>query len=78
LLPLCFSYASENKKYLWGDKDTYSLAFAAAGKAHLYFQVEIPPGAVTNVNYGTTLHDDFSAALKHHTAIMVIVLELFI
>ncbi|GAX81590.1 hypothetical protein CEUSTIGMA_g9018.t1 [Chlamydomonas eustigma] len=40
------SYAAENKKYLWGDKDTYSLAFAVAGKAHLYFQVEVPPAAL--------------------------------
>ncbi len=29
---------------MWGDKDTFPLAFALAGKAHLYSQVGVPPG----------------------------------
>ena len=29
---------------MWGDKDTFGLAFAAAGKAHLFSQVAVPPG----------------------------------
>ncbi|GIL76628.1 hypothetical protein Vretifemale_6130, partial [Volvox reticuliferus] len=32
-----------NQKMLWGDKDTFSLAFAAVGKAHCYNQVAVPP-----------------------------------
>uniref|UniRef100_A0A383VV11 Mannosyltransferase putative-domain-containing protein n=1 Tax=Tetradesmus obliquus TaxID=3088 RepID=A0A383VV11_TETOB len=32
-------------KALWGDKDTYSMAFAVAGKAHLFNQLQVPPGA---------------------------------
>ncbi|PNG99199.1 hypothetical protein TSOC_015027, partial [Tetrabaena socialis] len=31
-------------RLLHGDKDTFALAFAAAGKAHCYRQVELPPG----------------------------------
>ena len=31
---------------LWGDKDTFSLAFACAGKAHLYSQVAVPPSGL--------------------------------
>ncbi|KXZ49784.1 hypothetical protein GPECTOR_19g235 [Gonium pectorale] len=30
--------------HLHGDKDTFALAFAAAGKAHCYSQVDTPPG----------------------------------
>ncbi|KAI8474523.1 MAG: mannosyltransferase putative-domain-containing protein [Monoraphidium minutum] len=30
---------------VWGDKDTYSLAFGVAGKADLFSQVQVPPGA---------------------------------
>ncbi|GLI65423.1 hypothetical protein VaNZ11_008989 [Volvox africanus] len=32
-----------NRNMLWGDKDTFSLAFAAVGKAHCYNQVAVPP-----------------------------------
>ncbi len=28
----------------WGDKDTFGIAFAMAGKAHLFSQVAVPPG----------------------------------
>ncbi len=28
---------------LWGDKDTFGIAFAVAGKAHLFSQVAVPP-----------------------------------
>ena len=38
------SFARENRRYLWGDKDTFGIAFAAAGKAHLFSQVAVPPG----------------------------------
>jgi hypothetical protein len=31
---------------LWGDKDTYGLSFACAGKAHLFSQVEVPPSGI--------------------------------
>eukprot|EP00878_Enallax_costatus_P008903 GHUV01009307.1.p1 GENE.GHUV01009307.1~~GHUV01009307.1.p1 ORF type:complete len:671 (+),score=115.05 GHUV01009307.1:370-2382(+) len=31
-------------KAVWGDKDTYGLAFAVAGKAHEFTQVQVPPG----------------------------------
>ncbi len=31
-------------RHLHGDKDTFPLAFAAAGKAHCYSQVHTPPG----------------------------------
>jgi len=31
---------------MWGDKDTFGLAFAAAGKAHLFSQVAVPPGKI--------------------------------
>ncbi len=31
-------------RLLHGDKDTFALAFAAAGKAHCYSQVAVPPG----------------------------------
>ncbi|GLC37647.1 hypothetical protein PLESTM_000631900 [Pleodorina starrii] len=33
-------------RLLHGDKDTFALAFAAAGKAHCYSQVALPPGGV--------------------------------
>lgn len=29
---------------LWGDKDTFGLAFAVAGKAEQFTQVTVPPG----------------------------------
>lgn len=32
-----------NSGVMWGDKDTFSLAFAMAGKAHCYNQVAVPP-----------------------------------
>ncbi len=32
-----------NSGIMWGDKDTFSLAFAMAGKAHCYNQVAVPP-----------------------------------
>ena len=38
------SFPADNKMYLWGDKDTFPIAFAAAGKAHIFSQVSIPPG----------------------------------
>eukprot|EP00877_Chromochloris_zofingiensis_P010931 jgi/Chrzof1/6091/Cz17g09110.t1 len=33
-------------EYFWGDKDTFSLGFAAAGKAHLFTQVSVPMGGL--------------------------------
>ncbi len=43
---LCFinSYSDRIYKTMWGDKDTFPLAFGLAGKAHLYSQVGVPPG----------------------------------
>jgi hypothetical protein len=43
---LCFinSYSDRIYKTMWGDKDTFPLAFGLAGKAHLYSQVQVPPG----------------------------------
>ncbi|GIL55869.1 hypothetical protein Vafri_11357 [Volvox africanus] len=32
-----------NQNMVWGDKDTFPLAFAAVGKAHCYNQVGVPP-----------------------------------
>uniref|UniRef100_A0A383W675 Nucleotide-diphospho-sugar transferase domain-containing protein n=1 Tax=Tetradesmus obliquus TaxID=3088 RepID=A0A383W675_TETOB len=37
---------------LWGDKDTYMLAFAAAGKAASYAQMPIPPAAALSGKSG--------------------------
>ncbi|GFR44947.1 hypothetical protein Agub_g6038, partial [Astrephomene gubernaculifera] len=34
-----------NKPLLWGDKDSFWLAFAAVGKAHCFGQVAVPPAA---------------------------------
>ncbi len=34
-----------NSGALWGDKDTFALAFALVGKAHCFNQVAVPPGA---------------------------------
>jgi hypothetical protein len=31
---------------MYGDKDTYGLGFALAGKAHLYRHVNMPPGGL--------------------------------
>lgn len=31
-------------KFMWGDKDSFGVAFAMAGKAHMYQQVNVPPG----------------------------------
>ena len=31
---------------MYGDKDTYSLGFALAGKAHVYQHAPLPPGGV--------------------------------
>jgi hypothetical protein len=31
--------------FMYGDKDTYGVGFAMAGKAHLYTHVNVPPGA---------------------------------
>jgi hypothetical protein len=39
------SYSDLLYSAVWGDKDTYALAFAAAGKADAFAQVEVPPGA---------------------------------
>ena len=35
--------------YAWGDKDTFGLAFAVAGKAHMFTQVPVPPGGCESV-----------------------------
>ena len=43
-VPLICSFPKELTGLLWGDKDTFGIAFAAAGKAHLYSQVAVPPG----------------------------------
>jgi hypothetical protein len=32
-------------EFMYGDKDTYGLGFALAGKAHMYTHVNMPPGA---------------------------------
>ncbi|GAX76848.1 hypothetical protein CEUSTIGMA_g4294.t1 [Chlamydomonas eustigma] len=40
------SYPEKLKGSMWGDKDTFGLAFAVAGKAHLYFQVAVPPAGL--------------------------------
>lgn len=29
---------------LWGDKDTFAMGMALAGKAHMFSQVAVPPG----------------------------------
>ena len=42
-LLLC-SFPHDLQGLMWGDKDTFGVAFAAAGKAHLYSQVAVPPG----------------------------------
>lgn len=34
-------------EFMYGDKDTYGLAFALAGKAHMYTHVNMPPGEGT-------------------------------
>ncbi|GLC38178.1 hypothetical protein PLESTB_001091100 [Pleodorina starrii] len=34
-----------NRYLLWGDKDTFPLAFAMVGKAHCFNQVAVPPSA---------------------------------
>jgi hypothetical protein len=31
--------------FVYGDKDTYGVAFALAGKAHMYQHMNTPPGA---------------------------------
>ena len=31
-------------KFMWGDKDSFMVAFALAGKAHMYQVVNTPPG----------------------------------
>ncbi len=41
-----------NRGVLWGDKDTFSLAFALAGKAHCYNQVAVPPCEYGMVRHG--------------------------
>jgi hypothetical protein len=41
---------------LWGDKDTYMLAFAAAGKAASYAQMPIPPAAALSGKSGEFHH----------------------
>ncbi|EFJ43610.1 hypothetical protein VOLCADRAFT_96259 [Volvox carteri f. nagariensis] len=38
-------HPTANRFLLWGDKDSFSLAFAAVGKAHCYNQVSAPPSA---------------------------------
>jgi hypothetical protein len=34
-------------EFMYGDKDTYGLAFALANKAHMYQHVNMPPGKTT-------------------------------
>jgi hypothetical protein len=31
-------------EFMYGDKDTYGLAFALANKAHMYQHINMPPG----------------------------------
>ena len=38
------SFPEGFKQLMWGDKDTFGMAFALAGKAHLFAQVPVPPG----------------------------------
>ncbi|KAF6252396.1 mannosyltransferase putative-domain-containing protein [Scenedesmus sp. NREL 46B-D3] len=48
---------------LWGDKDTYMLAFAAAGKASQYAQMPIPPAATLRKGNGDMYH--LQAMVQH-------------
>ena len=59
-VPLLCSFPKELTGLLWGDKDTFGIAFAAAGKAHLYSQVAVPPGMKDS-----TLHCMCSYAAGH-------------
>eukprot|EP00798_Chlamydomonas_sp_ICE-L_P006699 gene6699-3368_t len=38
------SHPKEMEGVMWGDKDSFAMAFALAGKAHMYSQVAVPPG----------------------------------
>ncbi|KAF6241948.1 mannosyltransferase putative-domain-containing protein [Scenedesmus sp. NREL 46B-D3] len=49
------SFGDTLYKAVWGDKDTYSMAFAVAGKAHLFNQLQVPPGAALTWRNGSLL-----------------------
>ncbi|GAX76845.1 hypothetical protein CEUSTIGMA_g4291.t1 [Chlamydomonas eustigma] len=40
------SFPKDLEGSMWGDKDTFGVAFAAAGKGHLYSQVDVPPAGL--------------------------------
>ncbi len=39
------TYGDDIYKAVWGDKDTWSLAFGVAGKAHAFNQLQVGPRA---------------------------------
>ena len=51
------SFPQDLQGLMWGDKDTFGVAFAAAGKAHLYSQVAVPPGV--NFTHTPTVRWDY-------------------
>ncbi|GAX76846.1 hypothetical protein CEUSTIGMA_g4292.t1 [Chlamydomonas eustigma] len=52
------SYPADFLNMMWGDKDTFGIAFALAEKAHLFSQVAVPPAGLFSWRKDMLLHKD--------------------
>lgn len=64
------SFGDTVYRALWGDKDTYALAFAVAGKAHVFNQLQVR--AATPISYPHTAATETASCFSRLLCVVLI------